>query len=61
MSWVALIFTPIVLGYQSWSYWVFRKRLTSSDIPGAEQAPPPPTPKPSAGGFEPAEPAGGRP
>ena len=32
MSWVAVIFTPIVLGYQSWSYWVFRKRLTSSDI-----------------------------
>jgi len=63
MSWVALIFTPIVLGYQSWSYWVFRKRLTSSDIPGAEQAlaPTPPSAPPSAGGFEPAEPAGGRP
>jgi cytochrome bd ubiquinol oxidase subunit II len=28
MSWVALVFTPIVLGYQAWSYWVFRKRVT---------------------------------
>jgi len=27
MTWVAVIFTPIVLAYQSWSYWVFRKRL----------------------------------
>jgi len=36
MSWVAVIFTPIVLGYQGWTYWVFRKRLTSSDIPAAK-------------------------
>lgn len=28
MTIVALIFTPIVLFYQGWSYWVFRKRLT---------------------------------
>lgn len=28
MSIVALIFVPIVLAYQGWSYWVFRKRLT---------------------------------
>jgi len=28
MSWVALFFVPIVLVYQSWSYWVFRKRIT---------------------------------
>ncbi|MBR7829922.1 cytochrome d ubiquinol oxidase subunit II [Actinospica sp. MGRD01-02] len=27
MSWVALIFTPFVLLYQSWTYWIFRKRL----------------------------------
>ncbi|HWQ83662.1 MAG TPA: cytochrome d ubiquinol oxidase subunit II [Anaerolineales bacterium] len=27
MSIVALIFVPIVLVYQGWSYWVFRKRL----------------------------------
>jgi len=25
MSWVALIFTPLVLLYQSWTYWIFKK------------------------------------
>lgn len=33
MSWVAVIFTPIVLMYQSWSYWVFRKRIGVQHIP----------------------------
>lgn len=28
MSIVALIFVPIVLAYQAWSYWVFRQRVT---------------------------------
>lgn len=28
MTIVALIFVPVVLAYQGWSYWVFRKRLT---------------------------------
>lgn len=28
MSIVALIFVPIVLLYQGWSYWIFRKRLS---------------------------------
>jgi cytochrome d ubiquinol oxidase subunit II len=33
MTIVALIFVPIVLGYQGWSYWVFRKRIsTQSDL-----------------------------
>jgi cytochrome bd ubiquinol oxidase subunit II len=27
MSWVAVAFTPIVLLYQGWTYWVFRKRI----------------------------------
>lgn len=27
MSIVALIFVPIVLAYQGWSYWIFRKRV----------------------------------
>ncbi len=30
MTIVALIFTPIVLIYQGWSYWVFRKRIEQS-------------------------------
>ncbi|EFO80466.1 cytochrome d ubiquinol oxidase, subunit II [Oscillochloris trichoides DG-6] len=29
MSFVALIFLPIVLGYQAWSYWVFRHRVSA--------------------------------
>lgn len=33
MSWVAVIFTPIVLMYQGWSYWVFRKRIGVQHIP----------------------------
>jgi cytochrome d ubiquinol oxidase subunit II len=33
MTIVALIFTPIVLVYQSWTYWVFRKRLSTKHIP----------------------------
>ena len=28
MSIVALFFVPIVIGYQLWSYWVFRKRVS---------------------------------
>ncbi len=28
MSFVALIFVPIVLAYQGWTYWIFRKRIT---------------------------------
>ena len=33
MTWVAVIFTPVVLAYQSWTYWIFRKRLTIERIP----------------------------
>ena len=33
MTWVAAVFTPIVLLYQSWSYWVFRKRISVQHIP----------------------------
>ena len=34
MTWVAVVFTPIVLAYQSWTYWVFRKRVTRPVSPG---------------------------
>jgi cytochrome d ubiquinol oxidase subunit II len=30
---VALICTPVVLAYQSWSYWTFRKRISIKNIP----------------------------
>ncbi|GAB2715612.1 cytochrome d ubiquinol oxidase subunit II [Nocardia thraciensis] len=33
MSWCAVILTPMVLIYQGWTYWVFRKRLTTDQIP----------------------------
>jgi cytochrome bd ubiquinol oxidase subunit II len=33
MTWVAVIFTPVVLLYQSYTYWVFRRRLGRSDVP----------------------------
>ncbi|MEZ5094307.1 cytochrome d ubiquinol oxidase subunit II [Nocardioides sp.] len=33
MTWVAVIFTPIVLAYQSWTYWIFRKRIGTQHIP----------------------------
>jgi cytochrome bd ubiquinol oxidase subunit II len=33
MTWVAVIFTPIVLLYQAWTYWVFRKRIAVHHIP----------------------------
>jgi len=36
MTWVAVIFTPIVLAYQSWTYWVFRKRVGAEHIADAE-------------------------
>jgi cytochrome d ubiquinol oxidase subunit II len=28
MTWVAVIFTPLVLLYQGWTYWVFRRRIS---------------------------------
>ncbi len=31
MSIVALVFVPVVLAYQGWSYYIFRKRLTSKE------------------------------
>jgi len=36
MTWVALVFTPIVLAYQGWTYWVFRKRVGAEQIADAE-------------------------
>jgi len=32
MAWVAVAFVPIVLAYQAWSYWVFRKRMTRETL-----------------------------
>jgi cytochrome d ubiquinol oxidase subunit II len=29
MTWAAVAFLPLVLAYQGWTYWVFRKRITA--------------------------------
>ena len=41
MSWVALIFTPFVLLYQSWTYWIFRKRVRRAEATPVSVAPGP--------------------
>jgi len=35
MSWTALVAMPLVIAYQAWTYWVFRKRVTRKSIEGA--------------------------
>jgi cytochrome d ubiquinol oxidase subunit II len=32
ITWVAVIMLPVVIGYQAWSFWVFRKRIARSDV-----------------------------
>ncbi|MFC7327832.1 cytochrome d ubiquinol oxidase subunit II [Marinactinospora rubrisoli] len=32
VSWVTLVALPVVIGYQAWSYWVFRRRVTREHI-----------------------------
>ena len=39
MTVVAIIFLPIVLGYQAWTYWVFRHRLGRDDYEGGAPTP----------------------
>jgi cytochrome d ubiquinol oxidase subunit II len=40
MSVVALLLVPVVLAYQGWTYWVFRKRISTDEIHGHEGLPP---------------------
>lgn len=40
MTWTAAAFTPLVVGYQAWSYWVFRKRIGTKNIGGDASAAP---------------------
>lgn len=37
MSWAALVFLPLVLAYQAWTYWVFRRRVSRSRIEKAAE------------------------
>ena len=38
MTWAAVVFTPIMLAYTVWTYWVFRRRLSVEHMPVREQA-----------------------
>jgi cytochrome d ubiquinol oxidase subunit II len=52
MTVVAIIFLPLVLAYQAWTYWVFRKRVTAPPQSAAAAVPPPrpaPGPVPAPG------------
>lgn len=33
MTVVAVVFTPLVLLYQGWTYWIFRKRISATRVP----------------------------
>jgi len=33
MTWVAVFTLPLVLAYQAWTYWIFRKRVSRAHIP----------------------------
>ena len=56
MTVVAVIFLPFVLLYQGWTYWVFRKRISTADIPPPEGAR-----SPAASGARGLSPASGAP
>jgi cytochrome d ubiquinol oxidase subunit II len=52
MTVVAVMFTPLVLIYQGWTYWVFRRRVSVSTSPtgdehGEARTPPPDPPPPA--------------
>ena len=35
MTVITAVSLPVILGYQAWSYWIFRKRVTPGMIPDA--------------------------
>jgi cytochrome d ubiquinol oxidase subunit II len=35
MSWASLTLLPLVIGYQAWTYWVFRRRIGVDAIPAS--------------------------
>jgi cytochrome d ubiquinol oxidase subunit II len=51
MTVVVIIFLPVVLAYQTWTYYVFRKRVSREDFRPSEPTPAPepaPAPGPAA-------------
>ena len=49
MSWTALVAMPVILLYQGWSYWIFRKRVTRGHIDAAAETGSTGTLEPAAG------------
>ena len=49
MTWVALIFTPVVLACQAWTYWVFRHRVGGTPVTSPLEALSHPKPPAGAG------------
>jgi cytochrome bd ubiquinol oxidase subunit II len=45
MTVVALVLLPVVLCYQAWTYYVFRRRISAQDF---RPKPPPPPPEAAA-------------
>ncbi|MEH3154448.1 MAG: cytochrome d ubiquinol oxidase subunit II [Gordonia paraffinivorans] len=35
ISWASLVVLPVVIGYQAWTYWVFRQRISVQQIPAS--------------------------
>jgi cytochrome d ubiquinol oxidase subunit II len=48
MTVVAVVFTPVVLLYQGWTYWVFRQRIATHHIPETLPGSPASEPAPQA-------------
>jgi cytochrome d ubiquinol oxidase subunit II len=49
MSVVAIILLPVVLIYQTWTYYVFRRRVSSQEFQPQAQPPAPAPPSPPVG------------
>jgi cytochrome bd ubiquinol oxidase subunit II len=39
MTWAVVVFLPIVLAYQAWSYWVFRHRVSRESVEAPSDTP----------------------
>ena len=39
ITWAVVVFTPVVLAYEVWMSWVFRRRIGRQDIPAATGLP----------------------
>jgi cytochrome d ubiquinol oxidase subunit II len=49
MTWVAVALTPVVVLYQGWTYWVFRRRISNRHLPAPAEVSPTAHRLPAAG------------